>query len=254
MLAQTIVNDLPRNPETDAVALRETPGSKGCGWYGRVFTRRRASGSMSEPQTINRDPPGIADIIARREGDLPQEHVAGGTGVGRSLRENRRGMTQRRQRRSFAVRTRNFSNVHLHRKARGRPQRRGHGQTAEELHRNAARLRTTPTIRPSRMRWKQRTAEQARLRVEMKSAGEAGDYERLADTQCASWRAWCRDGQSTPGERGLRGACAAIGYGSLRQLHRPVNGPRLGCRKSSFCRVAHPRRSEWLRKNDKFFY
>lgn len=211
---------------------------------------------MSETQTINRDSPGIADILARREGDLPPSMLPPET-TPEPTPEPTQSPTPaqddaaqaaaelRRQNEQLQARTSTAEAARVAAEARER-------RASEELHRtrqNAddANYSTVTNALEAR------TSEQQRLRTELKSAGEAGDYERLADInvrlgELGAEMVRLREGKEAyEADRGNR----------LRETPPPPppSGEitTVGVPRGQFLAGRTPQTQEWLKKNDRFF-
>jgi hypothetical protein len=208
---------------------------------------------MSETQTIDREAPGIADILARREGDLPPSMLPGEPEPAPRAEPTpaqddaaQAAAELRRQNEQLQSRTSTAEAARLAAEAAAR-------RATEELHRtrqtadDANYSTVTGAIEA-------RTAEQARLRTEMKSAGEAGDYERLADINV-------RLGELGAEMVRLREGKEAYEADRGTRLREPAPTPTppagewttVGAPREQFLSSRTPKTQEWLRKNDRFF-
>lgn len=211
---------------------------------------------MSETQTINRDAPGIADILARREGQLPPSMLPADTATEAEPPRTETTPAQddaaaaaaelRRQNEQLQQRSAQSESARLAAEATAR-------RATEELHRtrqNAddANYSTVTNALEAR------TAEQGRLKIELKSAGEAGDFDRIADInvrlgELGAELVQLRQGKEAyEAERGNR----------LREPPPPAPAPTgewttVGQPREQFLAGRTPKTQEWLRKNDRFF-
>lgn len=211
---------------------------------------------MSETQTVPpRESPGIADILARREGTLPSsllppertEPEARPTTTAEP--ENDAAAAAAQLRRENEELQRRTSTAEAARIAAEQNARRAHSELQQT--RQTAHDTEYSAINNA---LEARTAEQGRLKAELKSAGEAGDYERIADINI-------RLGELGAEMVNLRAGKDAFDADRGRALRDPPPPPppppteatTVGVPRAQFLATRTPTTQEWLKKNDRFF-
>jgi hypothetical protein len=212
---------------------------------------------MSETQTVpDRDGPGIADILARREGSLPPNMLP------EAAPEPERQPPQRESAADDAAEVAaqlRRQNEELQRQRTAAEARAGqaevqarHASTELQRQRENAAEADYRTLTSS---LEALESEQQRLRGELKSAGDAGDWDRIADIntrlgEIGGERVSLNAGkQAFEADRGTR----------LREPARveppaaPNEWTTVGAPRSQFMATRTPATQDWLRKNDRFF-
>ena len=215
---------------------------------------------MSETQTVpDRDAPGIADILARREGALPPSMIPTEP---ETPEPEKPAPPPRRESAAddaaeVAAQLRR-QNEELQRRAATAEARAGQAEThAQRASRELERQRESAAeadYRTITSTLESLESEQQRLRSELKSAGDAGDWERIADIntrlgEIGGERVSLQAGkQAFEAERGRR-----LREPAKTEAPAPSEWTTVGAPRAQFLATRTPATQEWLRKNDRFF-
>ncbi|HEX3587784.1 MAG TPA: hypothetical protein VH024_17425 [Candidatus Angelobacter sp.] len=210
------------------------------------------------PGTVDREPAGIADIMARREGDLPPDMLRPEPDELQperqkpeaSPQDDAEAVVEQLKRDAEQLRSRTVQ-AEAHAAAEAR--------RAREVHAELQRTRAgadDANYNTIANALEARSSEAERLKAQMKSAGEAGDFAQVADIS----QRLGEIGAELSNLRAGKEQYEAERNARLREPPQPqreapahTEWTTVGVPRDQFLAGRTPKTQEWLRTNDKFF-